>query len=93
MLNMMEAFSKAKEYWEVGLCVKASNLEKRLAARQRDPGRTSPDNAPRERDLDVLLVDGKAQVEQFKLAIVSIEQIPPGRAVLPGTPHVLPEAV
>lgn len=35
---MMEAFSKAKEYWEVGLCVKASNLRERLAAYQRDSG-------------------------------------------------------
>lgn len=26
MLKMMEAFSKAREYWEVGLWVKASNL-------------------------------------------------------------------
>lgn len=34
MLNMMEAFSKAKEYWEVGLCVKASNLGWALAACQ-----------------------------------------------------------
>lgn len=28
MLKMMEAFSKAREYWEVGLCVKASNLHR-----------------------------------------------------------------
>lgn len=28
MLNMIEAFSKAKEYWEVGFAVKASNLSK-----------------------------------------------------------------
>lgn len=35
MLNMMDAFSNAKEYWEVGLCVKASNLRGALAARQR----------------------------------------------------------
>lgn len=26
MLKMMDAFSKAREYWEVGLCVNASNL-------------------------------------------------------------------
>ena len=26
MLKMMEAFSNANEYWEVGLCVNASNL-------------------------------------------------------------------
>jgi len=93
MLNMMEAFSKAKEYWEVGLCVKASNLGETLAAWPRDFARASPDNAPCERDLDVLFVDGEAQVEQFKLAVVSVEQIPPSGAVFPGTPHVLPEAV
>ena len=26
MLKMIDAFSYASEYWEVGLCVKASNL-------------------------------------------------------------------
>lgn len=93
MLNMMEAFSNAKEYWEVGLCVKASNLRGALAACQRGPQRALLNNAPCKRDLDVLLVDGEAQVEQFKLAVVSVEQIPPGSAVLPGTSHVLPEAV
>lgn len=93
MLNMMEAFSKAKEYWEVGLCVNASNLRERLAACQRGPRHASFINAPCKRDLDVLFVDGEAQVEQFKLAIVSVEQIPPSGAVFPGTPHVLPEAV
>lgn len=41
----------------------------------------------------MLLVDGEAQIKQFKLAVVSVEQIPPSRAVLPGTSHVLPEAV
>lgn len=93
MLNMMEAFSKAKEYWEVGLCVKASNLGGALAACQRGPRHAWLNNAPCERDLDVLLVDGEAQIKQFKLAVVSIEQIPPSRTVLPGTSHVLPEAV
>lgn len=38
MLNMMEAFSKAKEYWDVGLCVKASNLEGASAGTQNRPG-------------------------------------------------------
>lgn len=41
----------------------------------------------------MLLVDGEAQVEQFKLAVVSVEQIPSRSAVFPGTSHVLPEAV
>lgn len=27
MLKIMEAFSYAREYWDVGLCVKASNLD------------------------------------------------------------------
>lgn len=28
MLKIMDAFSKAREYCDVGLCVKASNLER-----------------------------------------------------------------
>lgn len=50
-------------------------------------------NAPGKRDLDVLLVDGEAQVEQLQLAIVSVQQVPSGGAVPACTPHVLPEAV
>ncbi len=41
----------------------------------------------------MLLVDGKAQVQQFKLPIVAIEKISAGRAVLASTPHVLAQAV
>lgn len=36
MLKMTEAFSYAREYCEVGLCVKASNLEARLAPARLD---------------------------------------------------------
>lgn len=93
MLNMMEAFSKAKEYWEVGLCVKASNLGETLAACQPGPGHAWINHTPCERDLDVLFIDGEAQVEQLELAIISVEQVPPGGAVFAGASHILPEAV
>lgn len=50
-------------------------------------------NAPCKRYLDVLLIDGKAQVEELELAVVSVQQVPASGAVLAGAPHVLPEAV
>jgi hypothetical protein len=34
MLKMIEAFSYASEYCEVGLCVKASNLDSSVLARR-----------------------------------------------------------
>lgn len=36
MLKIMEAFSKAKEYCEVGFCVNASNLNTRYQHPQED---------------------------------------------------------
>lgn len=50
-------------------------------------------HAPCEGDLDVLLIDRKAQVEQLQLSIISVEQVPSGSAVLACTSHVLPETV
>lgn len=41
----------------------------------------------------MLLIDRKPEVEQFKLAIVAVQQVSAGGAVLSGAPHVLPEAV
>lgn len=41
----------------------------------------------------MLLVDGKAQVEQLKLAIVAVEHIPTRSAFLAGTAHVLAKSV
>lgn len=93
---MMEAFSKAREYCEVGLWVKASNLGKTVSAiRQVFPHTESPStrHAPCKANLDVLLVHREAQVEQLQLSIVSVEKVPPGGAVLARTSHVLPEAV
>ena len=49
--------------------------------------------SPGKRDLDVILIDGKPQVQQLQLTVVSIQQIPAGGAVLAGTPHVLTESV
>lgn len=48
---------------------------------------------PCERYLDVLLVDGKAQVEQLQLAIIPVQQIPPGGAVFASAPHVLSQPI
>lgn len=87
----MEAFSKAREYCEVGLWVKASNL--RGCQQLRDGKGDSKTDAPCEGDLDVLLVYRKAQVEQLQLAIVSVKKVPSSSAVLACTSHVLPEAV
>lgn len=92
---MMEAFSKASEYWEVGLCVNASNLEwcQQLVGPVGRGISVEEASAPGEGDLDVLLVDGEAQVEQLKLAVVSVEEIPSSSAVLSCASHVLAEAI
>lgn len=59
MLKIMEAFSKAKEYCEVGLCVNASNLNTRYQHPQEDDifGSLYP---PSERYLNVVFVDGES---------------------------------
>lgn len=92
---MMEAFSKAREYWEVGLCVNASNLGycQQLVRPVGEKVSVVGASAPGEGDLDVLFVDREAQVEQLKLAVVSVEEIPPGSAILACTSHVLAEAI
>lgn len=41
----------------------------------------------------MLLVNREAQVEQLQLAVVSVEEVPSGSAVLACTSHVLPEAI
>lgn len=87
---MIEAFSKAREYCEVGLWVNASNL---IECQQRRAKTDRGTDVPGEGDLDVLLINREAQVEQFQLAIVSVEKVPSGSAVLACTSHVLPEAV
>lgn len=48
---------------------------------------------PCEGNLDVLLIDGEAQVEEFELAVVSVEHVTTSGAVLTGTSYVLSEAV
>lgn len=48
---------------------------------------------PGELHLDMILVHGKAQVEELELAVISIQQIPSRRAVLSGPSHVLPKSV
>ena len=37
----------------------------------------------------MILIDGKPQVQQFELSVVSVQQIPSSSTVLPSTPHVL----
>ena len=41
----------------------------------------------------MVLVDGEAQVQQFQLAIVSIQQISPRSTVLASASHVLPQPI
>ena len=103
MLKMMEAFSNANEYWAVDLRVKASNLwsEVRSAhetqglriGRLRDGQKSGRANVPGKGYLDVLLINGKAQIQQLELAIIPIKDISSGGAVLAGAPHILSQAV
>ena len=76
---MMEAFSKASEYCEVDLCVKASNLEesKQCSTFGAQGGESGKDgrrgkDVPGEGDFDVLLVDRKPEIQQLELAVVSV---------------------
>lgn len=48
---------------------------------------------PSKRYLDVLLVDGEAQVQELELAVVAVEHIAARGAALAGAAHVLPQAV
>jgi len=61
----------------------------------RSPNISSPHarNVPCEADLDVVLVDGESQVEQFQLSVVSVQQIPTSRAILARASHVLAQPV
>ena len=54
---------------------------------------TSQANTPGKRDRDVALVDGKAQIQQLQLTVITIEQISSSSAVLAGSSHVLAQAV
>lgn len=90
---MMEAFSYAREYCEVALCVKASYLGAKRQSCQQRCAEAAALCIPCERDLDVVLVDGEPQIQQLQLSVVSIEQVAAGGAVLAGTSHVLAQAV
>lgn len=71
---MIEAFSYAKEYWAVGLCVKASNLESvRPDCLSPESYVPSMPDVPCEADLDVVLVHWESQIEQLQLAVVSVQ--------------------
>lgn len=50
-------------------------------------------DGPGKGDLDVILIDGKAQVQQLELAIVSVEQVSSSSRVLAGASHVLAQTV
>lgn len=64
MLNMMEAFSYASEYWEVALCVNASYLVNLYQPWHRIIA-SGKQNVPGKGYLDMILVDGKAEIEQL----------------------------
>jgi hypothetical protein len=51
------------------------------------------DSIPSKRDLDVVLVHRESQIEQFELAIVSVQQVSARGAVLAGASHVLAQPV
>lgn len=88
---MMEAFSNAREYWEVGLWVNASYLwiEGQLYSRIERENRTIPSK----RDFDMTLINRKPQVQELELSVVAIQQIAASRAILPGPSHVLSQPV
>lgn len=48
---------------------------------------------PCERDLDVVLIHREPQIQQLQLAIVTVQQIATGSAVLASSSHILAEAV
>lgn len=62
---MIEAFSNASECCEVGLCVKASNLDQpRLEGHLNKPGHDEH-MLPCKGDLDVLLVNRETEVQKL----------------------------
>jgi len=87
---MMDAFSYAKEYCEVGLWVKASNLE---SLDQNIGNSQMSMNIPGERYLDVVLIHRESEVQELKLAVISVEKVPPSGAVLPSASHILSKSV
>lgn len=73
MLKMMEAFSNAREYCAVDLWVKASNLIRTMLVYWGAwPRSIVKKGAPCKRDFDMLFVDGKPQVQELKLAVVTV---------------------
>lgn len=86
----MDAFSYAKEYCEVGLWVKASNLE---TLDQIIGNSQISINIPGERYLDMVLIHRESKIQELELAIISVEKVPPSGAVLPSASHVLSKTV
>lgn len=41
----------------------------------------------------MVLIDGKPQIQQLKLSVISVQQVPPSGAVLTSPAHVLPQSV
>jgi hypothetical protein len=37
----------------------------------------------------MILINGESKIQELKLAIISIEKVPPSGAVFAGTPHIL----
>ena len=89
---MMDAFSNAREYCDVGFCVNASYLISMSPRSAKNPAPIvySSGDSPGEGDLDVIFVHGKPQIQQLQLPIVSIQQIATRRAVRARASHILP---
>ena len=71
--------------------MKASNLQ--CVRSRRVPTLTPSINVPSEGYLDVVLVNGKAQVQQLQLAIVSVEEVATRGTVGTSASHVLAQPV
>lgn len=48
---------------------------------------------PCERDLDMVLINGKPEIQQFQLAIISIQQVASSSAILACASHILAQPV
>lgn len=71
---MIDAFSYAKEYWDVGLRVKASYLESRLAVtRHRENANWDADvSVPCKRYLYMVLINREPKIQELQLPIIPI---------------------
>lgn len=50
-------------------------------------------DSPGERDLDMILINRKPQIQQLQLSVISVQQIPPRGRICTRTSHVLPQSM